>query len=92
MMHITGGAGAFILDVHRLVTVLNELDLIAVVRLQALKEAQKYLLTEEQQADLIKTVHVHFYETGLDEYPSDNETVKDLYRSFLLSKAEEVLA
>lgn len=92
MMQVTGSAGTYTMDAHRLVTVLNELDLIAVVRLQAMKEAQKYLLTEEQQADLIGTLRVRLYDTGLDEYPDDNAVVRDLYRKFLQpAKEEEIL-
>lgn len=83
MMQVTGEAGEYTIDIKRLVTVLNETEFAAMVRLQVMKEAQKYMLTEEQQADLIGSLRVRFLETGLDEYPSDNTTVAEIYRDFL---------
>lgn len=83
-MEVRGGVEEFrILPWRRIVTVVDEDEFIAAMRLIAMREMKEAVenrsLPEDIQADLIKSLKIRLTDTGLTDYPETPEEQAKLY-------------
>ena len=88
MMTVAGGVQT---PYHKLVTVDDPMRLIAFVRARMLAEYVKKLshipvlppeLQDEVNEEVLRSLKVKIYETGLNEYPETDAEVEALYKRF----------
>ena len=95
LLQVTGGAGDYVIGPYRrFVTVVNDMEFIGSVRAQVQKELIQTVLEgglqDNEQANLLSTLKVRLFETGLDDYPETPEAQNELYLRFTQEK-ENVL-
>src|ERR1700675_842038 len=95
LLQVTGGAGDHVIGPYRrFVTVVNDMEFIGTVRAQILKDlidaVQTGSMLDEEQAELLKSLRVRLYETGLDDYPETPEAQTELSKSFTKDKETEL--
>jgi hypothetical protein len=87
MLAVTGGNAP---PYRKLVSVEDPVRFLGIMRAKALKEQIDYVTnnyvpgqeTEDVQADILRTLKVKLFETGLKEYPETDAEVEALYRRF----------
>ena len=92
LLEVSGGRGDYRVEsFRRIVSVQNEEDFLATMRLNVLKELMAAVkdgtLTELEQAGILHSIKTRLTDTGLTEYPEDSQAEAELYRRF----TEEVL-
>jgi hypothetical protein len=84
MMSVTGGSTTPYL---KLVSVEDPVQFLGLMRLQIMQAQIEKLskapaLPDDAQAEILRTLKVKLYETGLNEYPETDAEVEALYRRF----------
>jgi hypothetical protein len=87
LLEVSGGRGDYRVEsFRRIVSVQNEEDFLATMRLNVLKELMEAVkdgtLTELEQAGILHSIKTRLTDTGLVEYPQSTEEEAALYRRF----------
>ncbi len=86
MLYVKGGSSE---PYYRLVSVEDPVRFLGIMRARVLKDQINKMdenpLTDEAQANALRTLKVKLYETGYKDYPDTDEEVAKLYRRFRAS-------